>query len=223
MSRDTEWLIERLAADVRPIRCLRPPGIRAGFWLLVVGAAVAAAILLFSDLDVFWRRAHDPKLVIELVATLATGIAAVFAAFHLSLPDRSPAWALLPLPPLALWIASSGYSCYRYWIVFGPDGWALGESANCFRFILAVGLPLGVSLLVMLRRALPLTPVRVAAVGGLGVAAIAAFALQFFHPFDVTFMDLGVHLVAIGIVVAALSITEHFAHARVWRSRQIAG
>src|SRR5713101_6831293 len=163
MAMDTEWLVERLAADVRPIRRLRPPGIRAGLWLLAVGAAIAAAILIFSDLHLFWRRAQDPKLVIEMFGTLLTGVAATIAAFHLSLPDRSPAWALLPLPPLALWIASSGYSCYRHWIVVGPDGWELGESTHCFRFILGVSLPLAASLLVMLRRASPLAPVRVAA------------------------------------------------------------
>jgi uncharacterized membrane protein len=66
-------------------------------------------------------------------------------------------------------------------------------------------LPIGISLLLLLRRARPLTPTSVAAVGGLGAAGIAAFVLQFFHPFDVTFMDLAVHVVAIGIVVSAAS------------------
>jgi hypothetical protein len=217
MARDTELLIERLAADVRPVRPLRPPGVRAGLWLLVVGAVVAAAIAVFSDLDLFWRRMQDPKLIVELMATLLTGIAAVVAAFHLSLPDRSSAWAWLPLPFLALWLVTSGYSCYRIWLVAGPDGWTLGESAHCFRFILAVGLPLGASLSILLRHAFPMRPVRVAAVGGLGVAAIAAFTLQFFHPFDVTFMDLGVHLIAIGLVVAVMSLMEFFAPARpIW-------
>ena len=182
--------------------------------MLPVGAIIAAGVLTFSDLDLFWRRAQDPKLAIELVGTLLTGVAAIVAAFYLSLPDRSAAWALLPLPPFVLWIAASGYSCYRHWIVFGPDGWALGESTNCFRFILGVSLPLAASLWVLLRRAAPLAPVRVVAIGGLGVAAIAAFALQFFHPFDVTFLDLGVHIVAIGIVVTVMSITEHFTNAR---------
>lgn len=182
--------------------------LRAALWLAAVGAAIALAILLFSDLNVFARRARDPKLVLELIGTLLTGIAAVIAAFHLSLPDRSPAWAALPLPPFLLWLASSGYNCYRHWITFGPDGWALGESTHCFRFIIAVSLPLSLTLLLLLRRAAPLTPIRVAALGGLGVAAIAAFALQFFHPFDVTFMDLGIHLAAIGIVVALMAGAE---------------
>lgn len=206
MSEATERLIDRLVAEAEPVRRLRPPALRALLWLLVIAALSALAILLFADLDTFARRAADPKLRLELIGTALTGIAAVVAAFELSLPDRASGWALLPIPPLVLWIASSGYSCYRHWIVFGPGGWEIGESTHCFRFILAVSVPLGVSLLVLLRRARPLAPVKVAAVGGLGVAAIAAFLLQFFHPFDVTFMDLAIHAAAVGIVVGTVSI-----------------
>ena len=206
MSEATDRLIGRLVAEAAPVRRLRPPLVRAGLWLLAVAAAGAIAILLFSDLQVFERRAQDPKLVLELIGTFLTGIAAVIAAFHLSLPDRSPAWVLAPLPPLALWVLSSGYSCYRHWIAIGPGGWRLGESADCFRFILAVSVPLGIALLLVLRRARPLAPLPVAAVGGLGVAGLAAFLLQFFHPFDVTFMDLGVHLAAVAVVVAVASL-----------------
>lgn len=213
MTETTERLIERLVADAQPVRCLRPPALRAALWLLAVGAIAGVAILLFSDLSVFAGRARDEKLVLEMIGALLAGIAAVVAAFHLSLPDRPVAWALLPIPPFALWVASSGYSCYRNWIRFGVTGWEWGESAACFRFILAVSLPLGISLLILLRRALPLAPVRVATIAGLGVAGLAAFLLQFFHPFDVTFMDLGVHLIAVGIVVAVSSWMGH-------RSRQ---
>jgi hypothetical protein len=207
-------VIERLVADAQPVRRLRPPTLRAALWLLAVTAVAAAAILLFSDLGVVADRLRDPKLQVEMVATLLTGIAAVLAAFHLSLPDRSPAWVLLPLPFLAVWIASSGYSCYRHWISFGPGGWELGESAHCLRFMLAVSLPLGVSLLLLLRQAAPLTPVRVAAVAGLGIGGIAAFLLQFFHPFDVTFMDLAVHLGAVAVVVLVASLVERVAQRR---------
>jgi hypothetical protein len=203
----TDRLIQSLVASAGPVRRLRPPAVRAALWLLAVAAVSALTILLFSDLAVFARRASDPKLDWELAGTLLTGIVAVIAAFELSLPDRSPLWALLPLPPLALWLTSSGYSCYRHWLSFGPGGWEIGESAQCFRFILAISVPLGVSLLVLLRQARPLAPVRVAAVGGLGIAALAAFLLQFFHPFDVTFMDLSVHLVAVAIVVAISALS----------------
>jgi hypothetical protein len=214
VSESTERLIERLVDEGAPVRRLPPPTRRAALWLLAVAAVASAAILGFSDLDVFARRAQDPQLVLDMVATLITGIAAVLAAFELSLPDRKSAWALLPLPPLAAWIATSSYGCYRHWITFGPDGWELGESTHCFRFILTVSLPLGVSLMLLLRRARPLAPVRVAAVGGLGVAAIAACLLQFFHPFDVTLLDLSVHVVAIAIVIVVASLWARWPKSR---------
>ena len=214
MREATEHVIERLVADAQPVRRLRPPTRRAALWLLAVAAIAAGAILVFSDLGVMADRLRDPKLQVEMVATLLTGIAAVVASFHLSLPDRSPAWALLPLPFLAVWIASSGYACWRHWISFGPGGFELGESAHCLRFMLAISIPLGVSLLLLLRRAAPLTPVRVAAIGGLGIGGIAAFILQFFHPFDVTFMDLAVHLGSVAIVVAVASLVERGAQGR---------
>ncbi|HKF71459.1 MAG TPA: NrsF family protein [Stellaceae bacterium] len=214
MSDATDRLIERLSAEAGPVHRLPPPARRAMLWLLAVAVLAAIVIAVFSDLGVFARRARDPQLALDMIATLLTGIAAVIAAFELSLPDRAPAWMLLPLPPLAAWIATSGYGCYRHWISFGPDGWELGESTHCFRFILAVSLPLGVSLMVVLRRARPLAPVRVAAIGGLGVAAIAAFLLQFFHPFDVTLLDLSVHIVAIAIVIAVASLWARWSERR---------
>ena len=213
-----ERLIERLAAEAAPVRRLPPPIQRAGLWLLSVAAVAGIAIAGFSDLSVFARRAEDPQLVFDMIATLVTGAAAVVAAFELSLPDRAPAWALLPLPPLAVWIVTSGYGCYRHWITFGPEGWELGESTHCFRFILSVSVPLGISLMLLLRRARPLAPVRVAAIGGLGVAAIAACLLQFFHPFDVTLLDLSVHVVAITIVISVASLWARWSERRGARS-----
>jgi len=208
-SRDSmDGLIARLATDAGPVRRLRPPVTRALQWLLAVGALATFAVAVFANVDLFMERARDPKLALELIGTVLTGILAVIAAFQLSLPDRSPAWALLPLPPFVLWLASSGYNCYRHWIVYGPDGWELGDSANCFRFILLTSIPLGASLIFLLRKACPLTPIRVAVMGGLGVAALSAFVLQFFHPFDVTFMDLGVHLGALAMVAAAAAVVE---------------
>jgi hypothetical protein len=207
MGETTEQLIERLAGTAPPVRRLRPPLVRALCWLLVVAVAASAAIGWLSDLHEFNRRIQDPKLEAEMIAGLITGIAAVIAAFYLSLPDRSPWWMLLPLLPLAFWLLNSGYNCYSDWIVRRDDGWSWGDSANCFRFIIGVSVPLGLSLLLMIRRARPLQPVRVAAVGGLGVAAIAAVLLQFFHPFDVTLMDLGVHAATIALVVLISSLT----------------
>jgi hypothetical protein len=210
VANSTEYLIETLARDVAPVRRLRPPMRRAALWLGAVVALGALAIAGFADLDVFASRAAQTALDMELIGTLATGCLAVIAAFHLSLPDRSFRWAFLPLPTLALWLAGSGASCYRDWVVNGGISWELGESGHCFAFILGVGLPLGTALLLVLRRSRPIAPMRVAVVGGLGASSLAAFLLQFFHPFDVTVMDLVIHAIAVSIVIAS------FAWRRSW-------
>lgn len=206
----TDRLIERLAASAEPVRRLRPPMVRAALWLLCVAAAAAVFIPFFANFALFDQKLQNPEFVLELVGTLLTGITAVIAAFHMSLPDRSPAWALLPLPPLALWLASSGYNCYRDWIEFGTQGWRLGESASCFGTIVGFSVPLGVSLIFLLLRARPISPAPVAAVGGLGIAGIAAFLLDFNHPVDATFLDLGWHAAAVACIILTVSAAGKF-------------
>lgn len=206
MPPSTDQLIERLAADAAPVRRLRPPWLRATLWLLAVAAAAAILLPFFANFPLFERKCADPKFVLELIGTVLTGIAAVVAAFYLSLPDRSGLWALLPLPPLALWLASSGYNCYREWITVGANGWSLGESSDCFGTILGFSIPLGIALFLVLRRARPIAPVPAAALGGLGIAGISAFLLQFNHPVDASFLDLGMHAAAVAIVVIASAL-----------------
>lgn len=201
MTDDTESLILRLTDGLQPVRRLRPPTVRAAIWLGIVALLGAGIVFGFSDLSMFVRRIHDPKLALELVATLLTGILAVIAAFELSLPDRPITWSLLPAPSFMLWLGSSGYSCWRHWLVPGPNGEKPGEGPHCFLWIVSFGVPLAVALFVVLRRSKPLSPGPVAAMAGLGVASLAAFLLQFFHPFDVTFIDLGLHLAAVATVV----------------------
>jgi hypothetical protein len=197
----TESLIAQLTDGLRPVKRLPPPGRRAALWLGIVALLCAALIYRFSNIQMFLHRAADPKLALELAGTLLTGILAVVAAFQLSLPDRPLRWAFLPVPSFALWLGSSGYSCWRHWLVRGPEGWEAGESVSCFMAIVIFGVPLAISLFILLRKAHPLAPGPVAAMAGLGVASLAAFMLQFFHPFDVTFIDLGLHLAAVATIV----------------------
>jgi hypothetical protein len=207
MAGSTEALIASLVRDARPVARLRPPLWRAGLWLGTVLAVGAAAIIGFANRDAALMHAEDPAWFVELAGTLATGCFAVVAAFQLSLPNRSPRWALLPLPALAVWLAGSGAGCWRQWVARGAGGsLELGESLHCLAFILGVGLPLGGGLLWALRRSRPLAPLPVALTGALGAAALAAFLLQFFHPFAVTAMDLAVHAVAVGGVLAVSAL-----------------
>jgi len=200
----TQDLIESLAADAKPVRRLRPPLARATVWLAAFVAVVGAVTLVTGAWPAMIPRLESAPFAVEMAATFVTGLTAVIAAFYLSLPDRSRFWIFLPLPSLLLWLASSGYGCYRNWIVYGPQGWRLGRSSDCFVFFITMSIPVAIALYLALRRALPLDPLRVMAVGGLGVAALAAATLQFYHPFDVTIVDLAVHVVAVLLVVAAM-------------------
>src|SRR5688500_8915134 len=101
---DTHTVLSRLVADATPAKSLRRPARRAGLWLLAAAGIGGLAILLFANLPLFADRIAERALAVEWVATLITGATGVLAAFQLSLPDRSRAWALLPLPSLAVWI-----------------------------------------------------------------------------------------------------------------------
>ena len=202
----TPDLIDQLARDAGPVKRLPSPLWRACLFLAGVAAALAAFVLVRGVAPGSLERLSDARVALETAATALTGMAAILAAFSLSIPGRSPLWMALPVPPLVLWLAASGYGCYRNWINYGADGsLALGHSADCFRFILTASIPLAMALFFALRRARPLNAAPVLAVGGLGVAGLAAAGLQLFHPFDVTVTDLTVHVVAVALVIAAVT------------------
>jgi hypothetical protein len=186
----TPDLIASLAANVAPVRRLRPPVIRAACWLLL--AAVVLTLLAISQgirPDLI-QRLQDPAFAISMAAPLLTGVLAVFAAFLVSLPDRSRLWLLLPAPALIVWLSNIGYQCLTQWISIGPDGVGFGEAARCFATLVLTSLPLSLAMLVMLRYAAPLRPTAVTLMGSLAVAAITATALSLFHVMDATVMIL---------------------------------
>jgi len=194
----TDDLIESLAANLSPVRPLRAPLLRTLMWLAIVSAGALLIILRFANLSVFMGRVEVPRVALECLGSLLTAITAIFVAFELSVPGRSMRWVWLPLPPLLLWLAASGVGCLANGLGIRA---VQGESAHCFIFIAGMSIPLSIGLFWMLRRAHPIAPLPVAIFGTLGVAAASATLLQFFHPFDITVLDLGFHLAAVGFVV----------------------
>jgi hypothetical protein len=212
---ETDKLIASLRHDLVAVQPLRPPAWRALLWLGMVSVLVLLAVWRYSDLAAMAQRVAEPRVALECVAALFTGVVSILAAFYLSLPDRSELWRFAPLPPLALWLAASGLGCLRNGIGLGPAGARLGESGGCFKFIVMVSVPTAVLLFLVLRRARPLQPLRVALCGALGVAALAAFVLQFFHRFEVTLVDLLMHALAMGVVVGAAALWRRGALATI--------
>ena len=197
-------LIGALTTDLRPVRPLRSPALRALAWLVLV-LAVAGALAMFANLTAMWHRlTATPDMWLAVIGSAATAATAAFAAFELSMPDRSRVWALLPLPAFALWLGASGLGCLRAYVLPGTHVATMGETRDCLVFIIGLSVPLSAAMILMLRRAYSLTPGLTATMAGLASAAAAATLLNFFHPYDAAATDLTVHLAAVGIVVLAL-------------------
>jgi len=194
-------LIRGLASDLKPVRRLPRPMLRAFGWLGIV-CVVALGLAVFSDLPAIRERiAEAPDLWLAVLGSTATAVLAAIAAFQLSLPDAPRAWAWLPLPGVILWIGASSFGCLRTFVVPAEHAARLDETRDCIVFIIALSVPLSALMFAMLRRGCPLEPGLTAATGGLAVAAAAATLLNFFHPFDATATDLAVHAIAVALVV----------------------
>jgi len=162
-------------------------------------AALGAALASIADLSALRQRLEAaPDMWLAALGSTRTALLAALAAFQVSLPDRRPAWALLPAPALLLWVGASGLGCLRSWTVPGTHD---VEARICLVFIIGVSLPLSALLLAMLRRACPLRPGLTAVLGGLAAASAAATLLNLFHPHDAAATDLAFHALAVGVVV----------------------
>jgi hypothetical protein len=193
-------LIERLSADLRPVRRVSPGWLAVG-WLVVV-IVFGGYLASMSDLHAMMRRLMAaPDMWMAAVGSALTGVLAVVAAFMTSFPGRGTRWALLPLPALALWIWESGMGCARGWHLPGMHDATFGDADHCFIFICAISLPLSLLLMVLLRWTFPLRPNLTLALGGLAAAGAAATLLNFFHPYDASVTDLVFHAVAVALVV----------------------
>jgi hypothetical protein len=198
-----EDLIHGLIADLAPVRRLPPPGRRALLWLAVVTALALMLAAIADRPAVALRLTAAPDMWLGAIGSALTMVLAAIAAFQLSLPDRSPLWAWLPLPAALLWLGASGAGCLRVWLVPGTHAAILDDSKDCIAFILALAIPLSALLLGMLRRGHTLRPGLTAAVAGFASASAAATLLVLFHPYDASATDVVVHVVAVALVIIA--------------------
>ena len=204
---ETDRLIDQLAQDAAPVNPLAAPGRRAALTLAAASVVALIAIVAEGDVEGMLARyaGREWLMVAETGAMVATAILAILAAFMLSVPGRSGRWLLAPLPSFMLWFGLSGMGC-----LFGSG--ATGDhTTDCLTFIISVSLVVGIPLLWILSRAHPIDPLPVALTGGLGAAALSAFLLQFFHPFELTAIDLGVHFGAVMIILAVAAVTRRTA------------
>ncbi|MFZ4410800.1 MAG: NrsF family protein [Paracraurococcus sp.] len=198
---DSERLIESLATELRPVRRLPPPGLQALLWIALAVLVNALAVALEGVRPDLHDRMLLPAEVGQFLASIATGIAAALAAAMLARPDRSAAWALVPVLPLVLWLGNLGWGCFADLARMGPAAWTMGTSWGCLKFIVLMGAPLTAALLVLLRHAGPVRPLPVLLLGGLASAALCSAGLSLFHHLEAALMVLVWHGGALAVVV----------------------
>lgn len=199
---ETESLIHELAANATPVRPLPNPWKRTGLWLAVAVPYVALIVILMSPRPDLAMQLADSRFQVELVAALATAVLAAVAAFACTVPGRSRAICLLPMAPLAIWLASLGYGCLQDWRVLGPEALRLRVDWDCLPAASLVGIVPALAIVTMLRRGAPLFPRATLALAGLAVGALAQAGMQVYHVGDISLMVLVWHLGSVAALAA---------------------
>jgi hypothetical protein len=202
----TDDLVSAIVQDMQSVRRLRPPMLRVALWLASAGGMITLVVATIGlRMDLAERLSHAWE-VAQLAAAAATAVLAAIAAFHLSLPDRSERWALLPLPGFAVWVASLGWGCVSDFLRFGRDGLALGTSWSCLGFIVAFSAPTGAVMLLMLRHAGRTRPLATGVAAITSVAMLASVGLSLTHGLDAAIMVLMWHVGSVLAVVAVSAV-----------------
>ena len=199
---DTDALIRELANSVAPVRRLRAPWARMLMWFALSVPVLVAVIWLMMPSEINPVAAlADRRFLLEEVVLLATALTAALAAFASVVPGYDRRILLIPLLPLAAWLASLGEGCWRNWVALGADGLTLRADWDCLPPAILIGIVPAIAMVMMLSRGAPLLPRTSIALGALAVAALANLGLRLFHVGDASVMVLFWHLGGAAVLV----------------------
>jgi hypothetical protein len=178
-------------------------------WLAIALPYVCAVVVMKPEAIDFLGKI-DARFALEQAAILATALTAAIAAFASVIPGHHRKIYLLPLVPLAVWLASLGEGCASDWLRFGADGLQVRPDWECAPPAIFIGIIPAVTIVVMLRRGAPLAPRVSVAFAALAVAALGNFGLRIFHIGDVSVMVLVWHFGGLALIsVLAGRIGRH--------------
>ena len=204
--RTTQDVVAALSFNLAPVRRQASPLTRTLLWLALAVLVIGLLAMGHGVRPNLFKRATELPFQLEVIGALFTGVLAAFAAFASGIPGRSKWWVALPLPALALWMAVIGQQCLSNWIVIGPEGMTLGESAECLATVGLTSLPLSLALVVMLRHAVVMRPLASYLLGGLAVAGIAGAAMSLLHALDASVMIILFNFVTTLMLVSAAAL-----------------
>lgn len=203
----TEDLISQLAVGLKPVRRLPSPLAMLAIWSLFCAGIIAAALLISGLRADFAAWLMDGFDLYHLMSAALVALTAGYAAFQLALPDRDQRWALLPIPAVIGWLVTMGWGCLADLARLGPEALKLTVSYPCLGFIIGLGLPMTVAIVVLTRHAAWMRPTPVAALGGLSAAAFASLGLTLVHELNAAVMVLVWHGLAVLVVTCIGALT----------------
>ncbi len=184
----TENLVERLTAELTPVRRLARPEIRLARWLLLSMPASLLVAWSFGFRPDLLACLGDRAFQLEEAAAVLTAIVGAYAALCAGLPDQ-PGWKVwLPLAPMAVWLGVLGQQCLAVVLLLGPAGLQITADPLCFPAIVMGGLIPAVAIVAMLRRAGMFRVSHACLCGAMSAAALGAAALRLFHTQDAAIM-----------------------------------
>jgi hypothetical protein len=184
----TELLIERLTAELTPVRRISGPLTRLAWWLLVSVPAAGLVAWAFGLRPDLAARLADRSFLLEEGAALLTAVVGIYAALCAGLPDQSGWKVWLPMAPMALWLGLLGRQCADVFLRLGPDGLSITSDAMCLPAIILGGLVPAIVIVMMLRRSGKFRTTHACLCGALGAAALSAAALRLYHREDAAVM-----------------------------------
>lgn len=205
MRESTDKLIERLSGTATPVQPLASPAVRAILFLLPTLFVMALAAWKMGHLESVLPAFANPPFAIAFFASLATGIAAVFAALHIMIPGRSGAWTWIPVVPAIAWVAAGFWECAVYVQQSGLHDYDPFASADCFAFITMTGTIVAASIFFMMRNSVSTHLFGITALGGLAAAMLANTLLTFFHPPGTNPVDFMTHLAAVTLLIVYMA------------------
>lgn len=207
----TDDLIDELAAGLTPVQPMRRPGTRAAIWLAGSVLYLGALAIVVSNLHPATVSIGRALLLSQSIGVVA-GILAVAAAFASVVPGHSKHALIAASAAVIVWLVS--------FVVAAAAGeiQAITAARNewiCVAIILAGGMPLAVTMAVMLRQGAPLTPRLTGLLIAMAVGLLANFSACLALPHADSAVALAWHGGALLVMALAGIIAGRFAFS--WR------
>lgn len=179
---NTDRLIERLAAEVRPVRRLVDPTRRAALWTAVALVCVAVGVVYFGVRHNLGAAMGSATYVARVGLLGATMWLAVVSAFRMAVPGyERRVWARWwPLVALGALMAVTAAELTTA-AVLGQAGAPLAHW-TCVRKLALVGAVPAVFAILLIERAAPLDPVWTALLGMLAAGSAGALTSELACP-----------------------------------------